>query len=144
MHARFRIPVIFAIIVVMDLRVSVVAAAQQPRYVADPVTNEECGACHMPFSPRFLPKRSWKRILSNLENHFGTDASLDPDTRDHIAAFYARYGAERGDDVLRITDTWWWVRAHRYEIPESVWIKLDSPANCLACHGSRKRGAGNE
>jgi len=118
------------------------ASAAQPRILADPVANDECGACHMPYPPRFLPKSSWKRIMANLENHFGGDASLDPETRDHIAAFYARYGAERGDDVLRITETWWWRRAHRYEIPTSVWTRVGSPANCLACH--RASGRGND
>jgi len=119
-------------------RTAAVSAAR-PRISADQLTADECGACHIPFSPRFLPKSSWKRIMANLENHFGGDASLDPETRDRIAAFYDRYGAERGDNVLRITDTRWWQRAHRYEIPESVWVRLDSPANCLACHGASRR-----
>jgi len=133
----------FGAVLAMATHRTAAVSAAQPRSADAQLTIDECGACHMPFPPRFLPKSSWKRIMADLENHFGGDASLDPDTRDRIAAFYDRYGAERGDNVLRIIDTWWWQRIHRDNIPERVWVHLDSPANCLACHGASRRGSGN-
>ncbi len=120
------------------------AWAAGPGILSDPVADEECGACHMPFPPRFLPKRSWKRIMAHLDDHFGGDASLDPKTRDRITAFYVRFGADRGDDVLRITETRWWRGEHLYEIPAGVWARVGSPANCLACHGRAGRGEGDD
>ncbi len=115
-------------------------SAKPPQILSDPVANEECGACHMPYLPRFLPKRSWKRIMADLENHFGEDASLDPKTRERIAVFYDKFGSEGGDNALRITRTVWWRRAHRYEIPDYVWSKV-SRADCLACHRLSRRGS---
>ena len=67
-----------------------VAAALAPALAQElervpPVTNEaakkECGACHMAYQPQFLPANSWRRILADLGNHFGEDASLDDAVR---------------------------------------------------------------
>ena len=136
-------PLLVALLVVLAIAAPAASAAT-PQILSDRVANDECGACHMPFPPNFLPKNSWKRIMANLDNHFGGDASLDPKTRDHIAAFYARYGAVSGDNVLRVTETRWWRRIHGYEIPARVWTQVGSKANCLACHVVSRRGAENE
>ncbi|MDD2399591.1 MAG: cytochrome C, partial [Sulfurovum sp.] len=44
---------------------------------------KECGSCHFAFQPGLLPERSWTKMLSNLADHFGSDAALEPE--DHKA-----------------------------------------------------------
>lgn len=39
--------------------------------------NEECGSCHFAYQPGLLPKRSWRKIMTNLEDHYGDNAELD-------------------------------------------------------------------
>ena len=41
---------------------------------------DECGSCHVAFPARALPSAQWHRVLSDLEHHYGVDASLDPAT----------------------------------------------------------------
>ena len=103
----------------------------------------ECGACHIPYPPRLLPTRSWRALMSSLDKHFGTDASLDPAVTAEVAAFLERYAADdRGATAsLRITATPWFQRKHR-KISDAVWARpaIKSPANCSACHGDAERG----
>jgi len=103
----------------------------------------ECGACHLPYPPRLLPARSWRTIMSGLDRHFGTDASLDPAQAAEIASFLERHaGRERGGAApLRITETPWFRREHR-EVPVAVWARpsVGSPANCAACHRTAEQG----
>ena len=42
-----------------------------------PAYVQECGSCHVPYPPGLLPNESWQRLMANLPQHFGTDASLD-------------------------------------------------------------------
>jgi homoserine dehydrogenase len=44
------------------------------------IVQEECGACHMVYPAKLLPKKSWKKIMANLENHFEENAEVDVDT----------------------------------------------------------------
>ena len=50
---------------------------QMPRAVP-PAYTQECGSCHVAYPPGMLPARSWQRIVAGLENHYGSDASLEP------------------------------------------------------------------
>ena len=45
--------------------------------IANPVYKEECGSCHMAYPPGLLPARSWTKVMSGLDNHFGDNAELD-------------------------------------------------------------------
>jgi hypothetical protein len=56
--------------------------------VANEAARRECGACHMAYQPQLLPAKSWRRLLGDLSNHFGTDASLDEAARQEILAYY--------------------------------------------------------
>src|SRR5512135_2316584 len=47
----------------------------------------ECGSCHVAFPPRLLPAESWRAVMSGLDKHFGSDASLDPVAAKEIGAF---------------------------------------------------------
>jgi hypothetical protein len=103
----------------------------------------ECGACHVPYPPRRLPARSWRGIMSSLDRHFGTDASMDPKASAEVATFLERHaGRDRGGPAtLRITETPWFRREHR-EVPATAWRRPDvkSAANCAACHPGAERG----
>jgi cytochrome c553 len=121
---------------------------------ANPKWKSECGACHVAYPPALLPERSWRKLMSGLERHFGDDASLDPASVKEITDFLARNSAEhssrsakilRGiapaDAPLRITETPWFQRKHD-EIRADVWKrpKVGSAANCAACHTGAEKG----
>ena len=123
-----------------------VALAGDHRYTApSPTVKAECGSCHIAYPPQLLPARSWRALMSDLEKHFGTDASLDPQTTAMITAFLEQNaGRERSfsvQPVLRISDTRWFVHEHD-EVSSSVWKspKVKSPSNCAACHSNAEQG----
>jgi hypothetical protein len=109
---------------------------------------QECGACHIAFPPGMMPAVSWQHIMDGLHRHFGTDATLDPQTAQEIGAWLqARAGTFRRvsepPPADRITRTAWFVRQHREgEIPAAVWKRasVGSPSNCAACHPGAARG----
>ena len=113
-------------------------------------TLKECGACHLAFPPQMLPARSWKKLMDDLANHFGENASMEEATRKEIAAYLAANAGDaalsklgrrflRGIDgtetPLRITQTPFWQAAHE-EIPIARFTSapVKTPANCAACH----------
>lgn len=105
----------------------------------------ECGSCHLPYPPALLGANDWRRLISGLETHFGSDASLGDAERQAIAAFLVRHAgspSHLGDagNPPRITQTARFVRKHR-EVPARFWRepRVKSAANCEACH----RGAAN-
>jgi len=106
--------------------------------ITDEITAKECGDCHMVYGPEALPQGSWRKIMGDLPNHFGEDASLDEPTRKHIEN-YLLSGASSGDGPLRITEQPWFAREHRGEVSRSSVQRAKSMANCSACH----RGGSN-
>jgi hypothetical protein len=123
-------------------------AAAESRF--PPVTNgkwqAECGSCHMAYPPQLLPASSWRPVMSGLDRHFGSDASLDAASAAEIGAFLesnAARGKRAAVDAgtLRITETPWFRREHR-EVAALVWkgVSVKTPANCGACHTTAERG----
>lgn len=107
---------------------------------------QECAACHTAYPPGMLPARSWQRIMSGLDQHFGTDASLDAATVTQLgqwlqthAGTYKRVNEEPPQD--RITRSAWFERKHR-GIDAAVWkhASVKSAANCAACHTGANQG----
>jgi hypothetical protein len=120
------------------------------RYAAShPAWKAECGGCHVAYPPQMLPTRSWSALMSNLNNHFGTDASIDPQMAAEISAFLERNaGRERtpaAQPVLRITETPWFLHEHD-EVPAQVWksANVGSRSNCGACHANADQGSYGE
>ena len=128
---------------------AVTHADDRYRPVNDKIVESECGECHMAFQPQMLPKRSWLKIMNNLDTHFGEDASLDALTRQHIETYFNKNAADQGwwngrfmrglsdnDTPLHITKTPYWRRQHRNEVPEWAWSdpKAKTKSNCIACH----------
>ena len=114
-----------------------------------PTYQQECGSCHTAYPPGMLPAASWKRLTSNLPNHFGTDASLDPKTLAELATWLDRHAgtyrktqreaAAPPED--RITRAAWFQREHR-EVRAATWTSpaVKSASNCAACHTQADQG----
>lgn len=130
-----------------------------------PVTNdlykEECGSCHFAYQPGLLPERSWRKMMSQLDNHFGENAELDEETTQALtnylvanAADYSDYKRSRGiirsiksnDTPLRITEVRYFKRKH-HEISDRM-VKnnpeVGSFSKCAACHTNADKGSYNE
>ena len=59
-----------------------------------PKYQQECAACHLAYPPGLLPAASWQRLMGNLPQHFGTDASLDPATVKEIGQWLQAHAAD--------------------------------------------------
>jgi len=117
--------------------------------ISDPTYQAECASCHIAYPPRLLPVHSWRALMSGLDKHFDTDASVDPQSAAAITAFLERNAGRKrsskysssAEPVLRITETPWFVHEHD-EVPARVWKspKVKSAANCTACHVDADKG----
>ncbi|MGD9549811.1 MAG: diheme cytochrome c [Burkholderiaceae bacterium] len=111
-----------------------------------PAYQQECAACHMAYPPGLLPARSWQRIMSGLDKHYGSDASLDAASVQQISTWLqanagtSRRGREEPPQD-RITRSAWFEREHR-EVPAEVWRRpaVGSRAQCAACHSRAETG----
>jgi hypothetical protein len=76
------------------------AQASAPARASDvgPNTNatyvRECGACHFPYQPGFLPARSWRRLMETMANHFGENAEVKVADREAIATYLSTGAAD--------------------------------------------------
>jgi hypothetical protein len=110
----------------------------------------------MAYSPAMLPASSWKRMMGDLQNHFGQDASVDAATAATIEAYLSANAADAGGRQFggkllrgvafasapqRITELPKWKDEHR-NIAASEWASKDvrSKSNCVACHLDAPRG----
>lgn len=106
----------------------------------------ECASCHIAYAPRMLPAASWQRIMGNLKQHYGTDASLDAASVQAISGWLqanagsaARLGAAPEQD--RITRTRWFLHEHD-DISAATFKRpsIKSASNCMACHTGADKG----
>ncbi|MBK7901427.1 MAG: diheme cytochrome c [Azonexus sp.] len=115
---------------------------------------EECGSCHVPYPPQMLSARSWRLLMSGLDKHFGSDASLESGKSAQIAAYLAANAGqpdtrETPASSPRITQSAWFLREHRDGhdgLSAAVWRSpaVKSPANCGACHRGAADGSYRE
>jgi len=118
--------------------------------------SKECGSCHITYPPFLLPKSSWTLMMSDLENHFGDDASIDKETNLSIlsflnensakissqkAAFKILKSLKENNSTIAITKTPYWEKKHK-KINKDVFanVKIKSKANCKACHTDIQNG----
>jgi len=115
----------------------------------------------MAYPPGLLPAKSWRKIMTELENHFGDNAEIDTETHQLITQFLFTNGAEKSDyrrsvkfnrsininDVpVRITQTPYFKHEHD-EIPSrfvTANSKINSFSQCDACHKKAEQGSFNE
>jgi hypothetical protein len=117
--------------------------------MTNPLYQSECGSCHFAYQAGFLPARSWKKMMSGLEDHFGDNAELDAADRQAIEDYLVANAADNSNErrsrkfmrsigegtPLRITEVRYFRHEHD-EIPRRV-IKheqIGSFGNCAACH----------
>jgi hypothetical protein len=108
------------------------ALALSPSYKA------ECGSCHVAYPPQLLPASSWQQLIGRLDRHFGSDASLEAKLQDEIARYLAANAGRRAAPAgaePRITQTRWFLKEHRNEIPAGK-----NPADCGSCHAGAENG----
>ena len=130
-----------------------------------PVKNEsykeECGSCHMAYSPGLLPKQSWIKVMDNLEEHYGDNAELIPQVHTKILNYLTTNAADFSDynrsrkimasinktqPTDRITLTPYFIRKHD-EIPKRFVIdnpKVGSFSQCNLCHSNTENGSFSE
>ncbi|MFA9374721.1 MAG: diheme cytochrome c [Poseidonibacter sp.] len=130
-----------------------------------PVDNElyknECSACHFDYQPGLLPSKSWKKIMSNLENHFDTDASLDNEDFQTISEYLEKNSAEKAMNYKRsrrivnsiasneipqsITKVRYIIKKHNEIRPSLITQKeVKGLFNCTACHTTAQKGIYSE
>ena len=109
---------------------------------------QECASCHMAYPPGLLPAASWQRLMGGLNQHYGSDASLDAATVQQLSTWlqthagtYKRARAEEPPPEDRITRTRWFARKHE-DIAPAVYKRaaIQSAAHCMACHAGAERG----
>ena len=122
----------------------------------NPLWRDECGSCHGAYYPALLPARSWKKMMAEQSQHFGTDLALDASTTAKVlqfmldnsadrhlteAAFKIDQSVARNASPQRITETPYWVKKHR-ELAASDWASplVKSKGNCAACHSDADQG----
>jgi hypothetical protein len=138
--------VLFAVAACASMGTALAGGGRAMPAVVPPVYTAECAACHTGYPPGMLPARSWQRIMTGLDKHYGTDASLDAATVQQISGWllanagtYKRVAEAPPED--RITRSTWFVREHD-EVASSVWklASVKSAANCTACHTGADQG----
>ena len=99
---------------------------------------KECGSCHLAFSPSFLNREAWTKLMSNLGNHFGTDASLDKKDSDNILKYLnsnsSKYLNNPANEIA-ITKLQWFQKEHRKMTKKIISnAQIKTLSNCAACH----------
>ena len=77
---------------------------------------QECASCHMAYPPGLLPAASWQRLMGGLNQHYGSDASLDAATVQQLST---------------------WLQTHAGTYKRAA---IQSAAHCMACHAGAERG----
>jgi len=117
----------------------------------------ECGSCHTAYAPGLLPARSWRKMMGELGNHFGEDASLEEPQRLEILKHLELLAADGSQANMRmrringaiaagaapqqISETGYFKYMHD-EVPAYIWKrkKIGTLANCIACHTRANEG----
>jgi len=123
--------------------------------VTDPAYKEHCGACHFTYQPELLPSTSWKKIVDQLEDHFGESFELDPEAQKAVLTYLETNGAEHStakravkimksvgsSAPMRITEIPYIRDKHR-KVSKSVLDRssIGSLSNCAACHRRAEQG----
>ena len=127
----------------------------------DPQFADECSACHMIYNPSLLPAQDWRKLMGELPDHFGEDASLDEKATAHITQWLVAHAAETADmrashvfrlaaskdagndagGLASITQSRGWQHYHE-DVPQALFRRktVRSPANCVACHKDAEAG----
>ena len=111
---------------------------------------KECGSCHFPYQPGWLPERSWRRIMETLRDHFGENAEVKTKDREALLAYLVAGSAERaknlrsyeqmqaippGETPIRITQLQPFAGNHWFIHPDFKGKpEVKTMAQCPVCH----------
>jgi len=109
---------------------------------------EECASCHIGYKPRFLPAKNWTKLMSNLENHFGVDATFDKMDEKKILEYLKSNSNRRtyyNENIIQITKLRWFKKEHRKIPTKAIKQKeVKMLSNCMACHTKANNGSFRE
>ncbi|MBC8211882.1 MAG: diheme cytochrome c [Gammaproteobacteria bacterium] len=122
---------------------------------------QECGSCHFAYQPGLLPARSWTKMMSGLDQHFGENAELPAQDVAQLGAYLEANAADRSDykrsrkiissleasdAPLRITEVPYIIRKHRELSPRMLAEnpQVVSLSRCQACHTRAETGSYSE
>lgn len=154
---------VWAILLISGLVIGAVAAtnglSQRPLTLPPvgtmaQVYGNECAACHMAYHPSTRPAASWELMMDGLDDHFGDDASLPPETRTQITGWLTEHAAAKTDSKpallwsdlrestpIALPDTEAWKHLHT-SVDEATFRQRNiySRSNCAACHADAESG----
>ncbi|MCR1809642.1 diheme cytochrome c [Sulfurospirillum sp. hDNRA2] len=111
----------------------------------DALYQKECASCHFGYQPALLNASGWQKVMGNLKDHFGTDASLSQKEHDAILTYVTQNAGNskltQGNTTMRISQSPYFIKEHR-RIPERL---IDQPevkslSQCAACHTKAEQG----
>lgn len=123
----------------------------------NPLYEKECGSCHFAYQARWLPERSWRKLMSQLGSHFGDNAELPADKRAQITEYLVANAADRstnlrsreilaavptGEAPISITKVLYVGGIHGGFLDPNFKGKPEAKtlANCALCHPRAHRG----
>ena len=126
-----------------------------------PVNNQlyikECGSCHFPYQAGLLPSNAWNKMMTNLENHFNSDASLNEADLQTLTKYLNDNSAEKNMQYKRssrivsslaknqipdsISTTPYMIKKHE-DIRKDLITQNEVKGlfNCIACHKTADKG----
>ena len=126
-----------------------------------PVKNDlyikECGSCHFPYQAGLLPANAWNKMMTNLENHFNSDASLNEADLQTLSKYLNDNSAEKNMQYKRsnrivsslaknqipdsISTTPYMIKKHE-DIRKDLITQNEVKGlfNCIACHKTADKG----
>ncbi|MDX9901932.1 MAG: diheme cytochrome c [Aliarcobacter sp.] len=126
-----------------------------------PVNNQlyikECGSCHFPYQAGLLPANAWNKMMTNLENHFNSDASLNEANLQTLTKYLNDNSAEKNMQYKRsnrivsslaknqipdsISTTPYMIKKHE-DIRKNLITQNEVKGlfNCIACHKTADKG----
>lgn len=124
--------------------------------VDNTIYEKECGSCHFAYPAGLLPSSSWNKMMSNLDKHFGDDATVDEETFQTLVSYLNENSAEKSMNYKRSRKI---VENLNGNIPDSIskmpYMKkkhedikehlitqkeVKGMFNCTACHQNAKKG----
>jgi hypothetical protein len=129
--------------------------AVSPAPEANPLYQEKCGSCHLAYPPCLLPSGSWKKMMGELETHFGEPLTIDSASVTLISEYLAQNAADHSSDersgkIMKdlggktpacITEIPYIIKKHS-GLPPSIFKteKVGAFSNCKACHAGAEKG----
>lgn len=126
-----------------------------------PVNNQlyikECGSCHFPYQAGLLPANAWNKMMTNLKNHFNSDASLNEADLQTLTKYLNDNSAEKNMQYKRsnrivsslaknqipdsISTTPYMIKKHE-DIRKDLITQNEVKGlfNCIACHKTADKG----